>query len=70
MVLISSETIRPTGMPVQPATTSATACPSAAELPADGNGAGWTIALAAAALVGTVALQQERRRARVRRGDA
>jgi hypothetical protein len=48
---------------------SATACPSAEELPADGNGAGWAIALAASALVGTVALQQERRRARARRGD-
>jgi hypothetical protein len=48
---------------------SATACPSAEELPADGNGAGWAIALAASALVGTVTLQQERRRARARRGD-
>ncbi len=49
---------------------SATACPSAEELPADGNGAGWTIALAAATLVGTVALQRERRRARRGGADA
>jgi len=49
---------------------SATACPSAEELPANGNGAGWTIALAAATLVGTVALQRERRRAPAGDGDA
>ncbi len=49
---------------------SATACPSAEELPADGNGAGWAIALAAATLVGAVALQRERRRAPAGRGDA
>jgi hypothetical protein len=40
---------------------SATACPSSAELPADGNGAGWTIAVLVAAVVGTVALHRERR---------
>ncbi|MGY1763582.1 hypothetical protein ACI79G_06570 [Geodermatophilus sp. SYSU D00779] len=49
---------------------SATACPSAEQLPADGNGAGWAIALAAATLVGAVALQRERRRTRGGPADA
>ncbi|SET98682.1 hypothetical protein [Geodermatophilus poikilotrophus] len=47
----------------------ATACPSSTQMPADGNGTGAAIALVAAGLVGTVAVQRARRRAPAGRGD-
>lgn len=40
----------------------ATACPSSTQMPAEGNGTGAAIALVAAGLVGTVAVQRARRR--------
>ncbi|MGY1705902.1 hypothetical protein ACI79C_15155 [Geodermatophilus sp. SYSU D00697] len=41
----------------------ATVCPSSTQMPADGNGSGPVIALAAAGLVGAVAVVRSRRRA-------
>jgi hypothetical protein len=43
--------------------TYATVCPSSTQMPADGNGSGPVVALAAAGLVGTVAVVRSRRRA-------
>jgi hypothetical protein len=43
--------------------TYATVCPSSTQMPADGNGSGPVIALAAAGLVGAVAVVRSRRRA-------
>ncbi|MGY1763583.1 hypothetical protein ACI79G_06565 [Geodermatophilus sp. SYSU D00779] len=48
----------------------APACPASTELPEEGNGTDPAIALAAAGLVGTVAVQRARRRAPAGRGDA
>jgi hypothetical protein len=48
----------------------APACPASTELPEEGNGTGPAIALAAAGLVGAVAVQRARRRALAARGDA
>jgi hypothetical protein len=40
----------------------AKACPSSTQMPVEGNGTGAAIALVAAGLVGTVAVQRARRR--------
>jgi hypothetical protein len=47
----------------------ATACPSSTQMPAEGNGTGTAIALVAAGLVGTVAVQRVRRRVPAGRDD-
>ncbi|RFU22255.1 hypothetical protein [Geodermatophilus marinus] len=46
----------------QPSMTYSKVCPSATQMPADGNGTGPVIALAAAGLVGAFALHRSRRR--------
>ena len=55
-------TLGSTTLDVSDAMTAAGSCPPGTALPADGNGTGWVLTLAAAAGVGLVALHRGRRR--------